>query len=689
MSKPSLRRPSAILTGCLALLAAGCVAYPACRNTVPIPAGDILAGTMDPSVRPGDDFFAHAVGSWLRRNPIPPSEAGWGIGNAVREELYAKQRRINEQAAATNAPSGSDLRKLGDFWRTAMDEDLAERTGLRPLRAELDRIDAIADVGQVVDVAFSLAPLGAGAFLDLSIAPDEKNSDEMSVHVAQGGLGLPDRDFYFNPEAGVATIRREYTGHLARMLGLLGHDAATARRAADGVMAFETALAKASRSLEDLRDPQRNYNPMPPAEFTARHTPSIAWKQRLADWGLRPGNVVVGQPEFFAALDGLLHATPLPVLRDYLRFHLVSAHAESLDRSIAGENFRFYGQVLSGQKEQRPRWKRVLDSEDTAMGMVLGRIFVAEYFPAETKARYADLVEAIRGAYRARIERLDWMTPATKAKALKKLAAVKAKVGYPDRWKDYSRLVVGRDSYCDNLKRAARWRFDDMVSKFGKPVDRTEWSMTPQTYNAYYNPANNEIVLPAAIFAIPGMADRDVDDAVVYGYAGATTIGHEITHGFDDQGRQFDPHGNMEDWWTAADAAEFGRRAGGLVRQFDAYEPLPGIHINGKASLGENIADLGGIALGLDAFKRTRQYREGKKIGGLTPLQRYFVGYALGWMHQITEASLRRNLLGDVHAPAKWRVLGPVANLPEFFEAFAIQPGQPMWRPEAERVRVW
>lgn len=679
----------ALVAGLLAFLAPGCALRQAGTPAPATPRPDFLLSTIDPSVSPADDFFQYANGAWLRRNPIPPSEAGWGIGNAVQEEVYARLRKVNESAAAADAPAGSDLRRVGDFWRTAMDEELAERMGIRPLRPELDRINAIRDLPQALDAAFDLAPLGVEAFLGWSVAQDERHSDTMSVHVAQGGLGLPERDFYFNPEPGVASIRREYVAHVARMLRLLGRDEAGAGRAAEAVMAFETELARASRPLEDLRDPQRNYNPMPPAEFTARHTPSIDWARRLGASGLRPAQVVVGQPEYFDALEPLLRRTPVPVLQDYLRFHLVSAYAPALSRAFDDEDFRFHGRVLSGQKEQRPRWKRVLDAEDAAMGMITGRLFVREYFPAATKRRYAALVEAIRDAYGDRIRRLEWMTPATREKALAKLRAVKTKVGYPDRWKDCSALRVGRSSHCENLKLAARWRFDDMVSKFGRPVDRSEWSMTPQTYNAYYNPPNNEIVLPAAIFAIPGMADADIDDAVVYGYVGATTIGHEITHGFDDEGRQFDARGDMRDWWTESDAAEFGRRAERLVRQFGAYEPLPGVRINGKASLGENIADLGGIALGLDAFRHTRQYREGKPINGLTPLQRYFVGYAIGWLHQTTEESLRRHLLSDVHAPSKWRVLGPVANLPEFFEAFGVRPGQPMWRAEEDRVKIW
>ena len=570
-----------------------------------------------------------------------------------------------------------------------MDSAGADRLGVHSLDAELARIDGVRDARSALDLAFAFQQLDVNAFFDIGISQDEKNSAAMAVHIGQGGLGLPDRDFYFNPEPGVARVRKEYAAHIARTLVLLGRDASQAHASARRVMDFETALARAARKLEELNDPLKNYHKMTPAEVTARLTPSIAWSERLGAWGLHPDFVIVGQPESFVAVERLLNGTPAPVLRDYLRVQLVDTYAATLGRPFEVEQFRFYGQVLSGRQAQRERWKRVLDAEEAAMGMVLGKVFVRDYFPPAAKQRYSDLVEAIRSAYHDRIEKLEWMSAATKARAQLKLAAINAKVGYPDKWQDYSALNVGRSSYCENMKNAARWRFNDAISKYGKPVDRTEWDMTPQTYNAYYNPSNNEIVLPAAAFTIPGMPDAQVDDAVVYGYAGAATIGHEITHGFDDSGRQYDAAGNLEDWWTADDARQFQQRAAVMVRQFDAYQPLPGLHINGKASLGENIADYGGVLLGLDAFKKTEQYRKGEKIGGLTPVQRYFLGYALGWMMQEREAVLRANLLSDVHAPARWRVLGPLANIPEFYEAFGVKPGQPMWRPAAERVQIW
>ncbi|MEW9573709.1 M13 family metallopeptidase [Rhodanobacter sp. Si-c] len=665
-------------------------AHAATAATVPATKADVVAANVDSSVNPGDDFFSYANGAWLKKHPIPASEATWGIGKLVQEDLYGKLRKISEDAAAKkDAAAGSDEQKIGDFWSTATDTGLAEREGLAPLKPELDRIDAIKDAPGALDEAFALQPLGVDALFDFGVQQDEKQSDVMAVHLSQGGLGLPDRDYYFNTEAGVAKVRAAYVVHLQHMFKLLGEDDAAASASADKVMAFETALAKVSRPLADLRDPQKNYNKMSPAELTRKYTPGILWNRQLQAWKLDPSYVIVGQPEFFGGLQKLLAQTPVPVLRDYLRVHLVDDYAATLSKPFDDEHFDFYGRVLTGQQEQQPRWKRALRAENRAIGMILGRIYVQDYFPAKTKQRYNDLVEAVRTAYGERIRKLDWMSPATKARALEKLAAVTKKVGYPDKWKDYSALQIGRDSWAQNEMNARRWAFNDQVSKFGKPVDRSEWDMTPQTYNAYYNPSNNEIVLPAAQFMIPGFKDDEIDDAVVYGYAAASTIGHEITHGFDDQGRQFDAKGDLADWWTKEDAQKFNQRASVLVKQFDAYEPLPGLHINGSASLGENMADLGGVLIGLDAFKQTGEYKKGGKIAGYTPLQRFFLGYALGWIFEERDAMLRRALLSDVHAPAKWRVNGPLSNIPDFYEAFDVKPGQPMWRDAKDRVQVW
>lgn len=654
------------------------------------PAKDILQANLNTAIQPGADFFEYANGGWIKKNPIPASESAWGVGNLVQNEIYNNIKKINVDAAKANAAKGTETQKIGDFWATAMDSAGCDKNGLTPIKQQLDHINTLSDSKAIITEAFALRPYGVGTFFSFYVGQDEKNSSVMAVHASQGGLGLPDKDFYTNTDTASETIRKKYEKHIGAMLRLTGSDDASAEKAGKGVMKFETALATASRELEDLRIPEKNYNKMAVADFTSKYTPSIDWNTQMKQYSLnRVDSIIVGQPEFFTALDGLLKTTSVEDLRAYLKFNLISGYADFLSKTIDQENFKFYGTVLQGQMQQRARWKRVLDAEEQAMGMVLGKLFVKEYFNEKAKKRYDNMVEAIRNAYRERIKKLPWMGDETKQKALHKLETMTKKVGYPDKWKDYSLLIIGRNSYCENMMNASRWLFNDMISKYGKPVDRTEWDMTPQTYNAYYNPSNNEIVLPAAIFTIPGIPDSLADDAMVYGYGAASTIGHEITHGFDDEGRLYDANGNLSNWWTSSDSAEFVKRSQGLVDQFNLYEPLPGEHINGRATLGENLADLGGIVLGLDAFKLTDQYKQGKKIGGLTPLQRYFLGYALGWLGQQRKERLHQRLLSDVHSPAKWRVNGPFVNVNEFYDAFGIKAGDAMYVAPDKRVSVW
>ena len=654
-------------------------------------AKDVFADNVDSTINPTKDFFLFANGKWFKNNPIPGSETSWGIGDLVQEEIYKNLRKINEDAVLANAPVGTDTKKIGNFWGTGMDSLKADKLGLDPLENELKKIGLVKDVKGVVQTMIDFDPLEIGLFYGgFYVGQDAKNSEIMAVNLWQGGLGLPDRDYYFNTDDETKKIREAYVKHVAKILELAGNDATLAMKMSDGIMNFETELAKNSRKLEDLRDPYSNYNKMSIDDVTKTLTPSINWRNVCVAHGVsKIDSVIVGQPEFFSSLEKTLQLTDIEVLKAYMRFHLISNYATFLSVSIDNENFNFYGKALSGAESQRPRWKRVLDSEESAMGMVLGKLFVKEYFPANTKKRYNDMVEAIRTAYGERIKKLDWMSESTKVKALDKLSKMTKKVGYPDKWKDYSKLVVGANSYCENMMNAARWSFNDMISKYGKPVDRTEWDMTPQTYNAYYNPSNNEIVLPAAIFTIPGSVDSLIDDAVVYGYGAASTIGHEMTLGFDDEGRNYDAKGNLVSWWTSEDSAKFQVRSAVMIRQFNGYEPLPGKHINGAASLGENIADYGGVLLGIDAFKKTEQFKKGEKIAGYTPMQRYFMGYALGWMIQQRDQELARRLMTDVHAPAKWRVLGPFSNIPEFYNAFNVKAGDPMWRADSVRVSIW
>ncbi len=654
------------------------------------PRPDLLASHIDSTVNPGDDFFDFANGGWIKANPIPGTESAWGIGNLIIDELREKIRTINEEAAKANAPNGSDQQKIGDFWVTGMDSAKADRLGTAPLNDLFKQIDGITNAKEAFAVAGVLNRAGADVLFSGSVGQDSKNSEKMAVSLWQGGLGLPDRDYYFNTEAGVAKNRAAYPAHIARMLGFLGHDSVTAAKGGASVMAFETALAKKSRTLDQQRDPYANYNKMAVDGKLGKTTPHMDWRALLDSYGLQQcDTVIIGQPEYLTAVDDLLQTTPVATLKDYFRYHLLSAYAGNLSSPIDEEDFNFYAKQLYGQELQRPRWKRVISEEGGSIGMIVGKVFVKDYFPERSKKRYDGLVEAIRSAYRDRIKNLDWMSEATKEKALEKLNTMTKKVGYPDKWKDYSTLKVDTVSYAANVLASNRWHFDDEVSKWGKPVDRTEWDMTPQTYNAYYNPSNNEIVLPAGIFMLPGLPDSLADDAMVYGYAAASTIGHEITHGFDDEGRQFDAKGNLAPWWTPEDSAHFTTRAEVMAKQFNAYEPIAGIPINGHATLGENIADFGGIELGLDTFKKTDEYKSGKKIAGYTPLQRYFLGYALGWLGHQKEESLRSRLLSDVHSPGKWRVNGPFANVPEFYEAFNIKEGQPMWRADSVRVKIW
>ncbi|MBH8570277.1 M13 family metallopeptidase [Microvirga sp. STS02] len=650
---------------------------------------DILHAALDTTVAPGDDFFTYANGTWLKNNPIPASESNMGIGKKVQDEIYTRLRQTSIEAADAKATAGSNQQKIGDFWAVGMDSVKADQLGATPLKPELDRIAALKTVSEVPGVIAHEIPLGVNALIGPRVGQDDKNSDKMALYLRQAGLGLPNRDYYFNTDSRTKNIRAEYLKHVANTFKLLGQDAATAQANAAKVMALETTLAKSSRKLEALRDPYANYHKMSIAQLD-KLTPGIDWKTWLGQMGsAKTDTVIVGQPEFYQTVGQLLKTQPVDTWKAYLAWHVAHEFAPTLSRPFVDENFHFYGTVLRGATAIRPRWKRVLDMQENALGDALGQLFVKEYFKPEAKARYDTLVKNMVAAFAQHIQKLDWMSAPTKVVALDKLHKITPKVGYPNKWKDYSNLKIDRSSLAENVMRANEWQYNYQLNKLGKPVDRTEWDMTPQTYNAYYNSSNNEIVLPAAAFAVPGLLDADADDALVYGYAGASTIGHELTHGFDDEGSQYDAHGNLHEWWSKEDRKRFNERVNGIVKQFNGYTLLDSLHINGKATAGENIADLGGIVIGLDAFKKTKQYKEGKKINGLTPTQRYFLGYALGWQMHVRDESLASQLLTDVHSPAQYRVNGPMADVPAFYEAFGIKPGQKLYRPDSTRVVIW
>ena len=672
-----------IILGCMTLTTLALSAYIAIPN-------DPVFNNLDQSVKPGDDFFKYANGGWLKRNPIPAAYSSWGIGNVVSEELRDRLKKINEDALAANAPKGTTTQKIGDFYFTGLDTVNIEKSAISPLKAQLALIDQANDITGILNAATVLTTTGTRNMIGSRVSQDAKNSSKMMLQLGQAGLGLPNRDYYFKTDARTVKIRTDYTtNHLPAMLRLTGYDEQQAKTGAESIYKIEKFLADSSRKLEKLRDPYANYHKMPIAQLNAL-TPNINWNTVFKTLELKPvDTVIVGQPEYYSALNTALKTFSADEWKAYLRWKLISSYSPYLHNAADQESFRFGGKVISGRKEQLPRWKRVLDTENGLMGEALGQLFVKEYFPVTAKLRYTEMVEAIRQAYREHIAKLDWMTPETRQKALAKLNAIHPKVGYPDKWKDFSTLVMDRESYAGNVMRARHWAYMVNINKLGKPVDHTEWGMTPQTYNASYSPSNNEITLPAAQFTIPGVKDSEVDDAVAYGYVAASTIGHEITHGFDDEGRQFDAKGNLKTWWTPTDSVKFTKRANMLADQFSSYVVLDSLHVNGKATLGENIADLGGIVLGIDAFKKTKQYKEGKLINGLSPMQRFFLGYALGWLGQERDEALANQILTDVHAPGFLRVNGPFSDVPEFYRAFHIKKGDKMWLDPEKRVRIW
>ncbi|HYJ65941.1 MAG TPA: M13 family metallopeptidase, partial [Parafilimonas sp.] len=531
--------------------------------------------------------------------------------------------------------------------------------------------------------------IGVNTLVGFYVTQDDKNSDSMIVKFRQSGLFLPNREFYFKKDSTSLAIDDAYKNYIKKVLVMSGaSDSVTASQEADKIFAMETELAKSHRKIEDLRDPNLNYNKMKSEAFY-KLTPSLHLDAFMSVQGSPYlDSIIVGQPDYYRQLEKTVKTFKVDDWKLFLKFRLINEYANQLPDTYGKEQFNFY-KLLSGAQERQPRWKRVLRNEQYVMGELLGQQFVKKYFDSTAKKRYEDLVEAIRASLKNHIENLPWMSDTTKQKALIKLAAIKKKVGYPDKWRDYSKLQIGTESYVQNMINGNLWHMQYQLNKLGKPVDRTEWGMTPQTYNAEYEPSNNEITLPAAIFTVPGYTDDQLDDAVVYGYAGASTIGHEMTHGFDDEGRQYDEQGNLKNWWTKDDEKKFNERAQVMINQFGNYVAVDTFKINGKASLGENIADLGGIVLAWDAFKQTDQYKNQQKIAGLTPAQRFFLGYALGWMENDRPESIRSQVLTDVHSPAKFRVNGPFSDVDTFYTTFNVKPGNKMYLPDSARVRIW
>jgi len=641
---------------------------------------------FDQAVRPQDDFFRYINGGWIARSQIPSDRSSYGSAVALRDKSEANLRAIIEEAAAqTGLPAGSAQRKIGALYASFMDEARAQELGLKPVEADLARVGAIADKATLLRTLAALQREGVTGLYDAFVTSDAKQSDRYIVYLNQGGISLPDEAYY--RDAGRAAIRAKFVAHVAKIFELAGipDPKATAAK----VMAAETGLAKHHWDRVKSRDRTLTYNKLDRRQLDGL-TPGLDWSLWFQNYGAGAiEHVVVRQPEYFTALAKQLDLVPLDDWKAWLKWQVLNQAAPLLSEAFVDENFDFFGKTLTGTPEIRPRWKRGVEVVERAMGEAAGQIYVAKYFPPQAKTRMKELVGNLIAAYREDIASLDWMSPETRKRALDKLAKFNPKIGYPDKWRDYSALEIRRDDLVGNVRRAVSFEVARQLAKLGQPVDRAEWGMTPQTVNAYYNPSLNEIVFPAAILQ-PPLFDMEVDDAVNYGAIGAI-IGHEIGHGFDDQGSKFDGDGNMINWWTAPDREQFLARAKMLIDQYNGYEPaqLPGQKVNGALTIGENIGDLGGLAIAFKAYRRSLKGHEGPVLDGLTGDQRFFIGFAQAWRSKYRDAELARRLATDPHSPPEFRCNGVLRNLPEFYAAFGVKEGDKLWLPPERRVRIW
>jgi len=639
---------------------------------------------IDATVNPCTDFYQYACGSWLKSNPIPADQSRWGRFDQLEEHNHDVLRGILETASKPDAGRDSTARLIGDYYAACMDEKAVEAAGLKPLEDELGRIRGLKDKAQLAAVVARLHRSGADVMFQFSSGQDFKDSNQVIAQVDQGGLGLPERDYYLKQDMESDKLRREYVAHVARMFALAGETAAEAKAGAETVMKIETVLAQGSLDIVSRRDPEKVYHKMSRREMEAL-SPVFPWKEYLRASGAPAfASVDVAWPAYLEALNGAIERFSLADWKTYLTWHLLHAAARLLPEAFVKENFEFYGKTLTGTTEMRPRWKRCVDFTDAELGEALGKQFVEKTFGAEGKARTLKMVGALEKALGQDLEQLPWMTAETRKQALVKLAAIANKIGYPDQWRDYSSVTIRRDDLVGNTLRAEAFEFQRQLNKIGKPVDRQEWGMTPPTVNAYYDPSMNDINFPAGILQ-PPFYDNAMDDAVNFGGIGAV-IGHELTHGFDDQGRQFDAKGNLRDWWTPEDAKEFEKRAACIEREYSKFEVAPGAMVNGQLTLGENTADNGGVRIALMALLNTIGGTE-KKIDGFTPEQRLFLAFGQVWCVNEREAALRMQVKTNPHAPGKQRVNGVVQNMPEFQRAFSCQTGQPMV--SANACRVW
>jgi putative endopeptidase len=644
---------------------------------------------MDETVSACTDFYQYSNGNWLKTTEIPAAYSSWGSFNILAENNRKTLHEILEESAQnTKARAGTNEQKVGDFYATCIDEPKREAEGARPLAPYLARIDRIKDLKGVESEITYFHKAGLPVLFGFGASPDFKNSSMQIGAAGQGGLSLPNRDYYTKTDEKSVKLRADFVQHMTNMFQLLGDAPDAAARNAQTVMAIETRLAGSSRGPVELRDPTTQYHLMTPADL-AKLTPNFSWADYFQGLGLSKDLTInVAHPEFFQAADKALTEVPVADWKTYLRWHLVSAAANDLSSKFETESFNFNGKILSGRKEQYPLWRRCVSAADENLGEALGQVYVGRAFTPESKARMQKMIANLLAAFNGRLQQADWMSDETRKAAAAKLAAFGQKIGYPEKWIDYSRLNVTRDSYAANVIRAGEFAQARDLAKINKPIDKTEWGMTPPTVNAYNNSFRNEIVFPAGILQ-PPFFNPEADDAVNYGAIGAV-IGHEITHGFDDQGAKFDLQGNVKNWWTPADLKNFQSRSECVINQFSAFEVEPGLNIQGKLVAGESIADLGGLAMAYDAFQKSMAGKpRPANIDGLTPEQRFFLGWAQVWASKYTPEFARLVTQSDPHPLDRFRVNGPLSNMPEFAAAYQCKAGDPMVRPEKDRCQVW
>lgn len=660
----------------------------ATKNTTIPPKKFIDPANMDLSVKPGDDFFEYANGNWVKQNAIPAKETRWGSFNILRQENTNRLiGLLNEVSSTINQPKGSLQQRVGDLYASGMDSINKEKLGYGPIKPALQRIDKIADVNEVIREVVFERTHGEGATLfGFGVGQDSKHVTKYIAELNQGGTTLPDRDNYLKSDARSKKIQDAYKKYILALFNLTGTDAAAAAKNALTIFSIETALAKAQLSRVAMRDPNVTYNKFSVSGFS-KVTPHLNWVVLLPQMKV-PGqdSLIVGQPGFFKVEDSLLTSTPVSDWKTYLKWNILKNSAPTLSSPFVEANFA-YNSALSGQKVQTPLNERMSGMVDGSLGELLGQLYVAKYFTPAAKQYMVSLVNNLKITLGERIENLPWMSADTKVRALKKLNAFTVKIGYPDQWQMYTGLVIDRNDYFGNLRRISEWRYNFIVNQINKPVDKKRWGMSPPTVNAYYNPVNNEIVFPAGILQFP-FFDFGADDAVNYGGIGAV-IGHEMTHGFDDQGRQYDADGTLRDWWSKEDATKFKSRADQVVTQYNAFTVLDTLHVNGKLTLGENLADLGGLNVAYAAFKKTKEGQSTAKIDGFTPDQRFFLSWGQVWRGSQRPEAAAQRILVDPHSPEQYRTNAPLTNIDAWYTAFNIQPSDKMYKKPEDRIKVW